>query len=86
MHVTAASISFGSPAAKTNDSCVWSAVLSCQYIDTSNDERTTVIVYAPVLGDAIMEKTYIVALSADVISKVTLVLIEIVDDEDVGIL
>ena len=31
MHVTAASISFGSPAAKTNDSCVWSAVLSFQY-------------------------------------------------------
>ena len=61
------------------------AVLSCQYIDTSNDERTTVIVYAPVLGDAIMEKTNIV-LSARVSSKAALVLMELVDDEDVGIL
>ena len=53
-------------------------------IDTSNDEPTTVGV-APLLGDAIMEKTNIV-LSARVSSKAALVLMELVDDEDVGIL
>ena len=58
---------------------------SCLFsIDTSNDEPTTVGV-APLLGDAIMEKTNIV-LSARVSSKAALVLMELVDDEDVGIL